>query len=206
MTGSGPYRELVIATENPGKLLEFRALLGELPLSLRILSAFPEVLLPAEGEDYAENARAKARVAARETGRPALGDDSGLEVSALGNRPGPLSARYGGEGLRDAQRSAKLLAELDAAGTPDRSARFVCVAALALPDGTTTTQVGTCEGKILDAAQGDGGFGYDPIFQPEGENRAMAELPPAKKNEISHRARAIAALLPTIREQVLRET
>ncbi|NNL86298.1 MAG: RdgB/HAM1 family non-canonical purine NTP pyrophosphatase [Myxococcales bacterium] len=203
MSDASPYRELVVATSNPGKLLEFRALLGELPLSLRILSAFPEVLLPEEGDDYTENAIAKAETSARETGRPALADDSGLEVDALGGRPGVRSARYGGPELSDPQRTARLLEELSAAPEGRRSARFVCVAALALPDGRTTVRRGVCEGRILGEARGAAGFGYDPIFAPEGEDRALAELPAPAKNRISHRGRALAELTPVIREWVL---
>ena len=203
MSDTSPYRELVVATSNPGKLLEFRALLGELPLSLRILSAFPEVILPEEGDDYTENAIAKAKTSARETGRPALADDSGLEVDALDGRPGVRSARYGGPELSDPQRTARLLEELSAVPEGRRGARFVCVAALALPDGRTTTRRGICEGRILEEARGQAGFGYDPIFAPAGEDRALAELPAPAKNRISHRGRALAELTPVIREWLL---
>lgn len=203
------YREVVLATGNPGKLLEVRAILGDLPISLRAASAFPEILLPEEGEDYEVNAVAKARAAARAAGRIALGDDSGLEVDALGGAPGALSARYGGPGLSDAQRNEKLL--LAIAGTPagERGARFVCVAALATPQGDTVVARGECRGLLLEAPRGDAGFGYDPIFEPAGEDLAtggrrlsMAELPPGEKNRISHRARAFRALAPALRERI----
>jgi XTP/dITP diphosphohydrolase len=193
------YRELVLATSNPGKLLEFRALLGDLPLALRALDAFPEVRLPDEGDDYEANAAAKARAIARDTGRPALADDSGLEVAALGGAPGPRSARYGGPGLDDAARTARLLEEVAAAGGAARGARFVCVAALAFPDGRVVTARGECAGTLLDAPRGRGGFGYDPVFAPEGDTRSLAELPPERKNRISHRARALRALEPALR-------
>lgn len=192
-----------MATSNPGKLLEFRALLGELPLSLRILSAFPDVLLPEEGDDYLANAENKAQVTARETGRPAIADDSGLEVDALDGRPGVYSARYGGPDLSDSERVERLLGELRGVAADQRSARFVCVAALALPDGRITTRRGVCEGSILAEARGAGGFGYDPVFLPEGEKHAMGELAAAVKNRISHRGRAVAELASDIREQVL---
>lgn len=193
--------EVVLATSNPGKLLEFRAILGDLPLSLPALDAFAAVRLPEEGDDYEANAVAKARAVARGAGRAALADDSGLEVAALGGAPGARSARFGGHGLDDAARVAKLLEALGSAR--DRSARFVCVAALALPDGTIVTARGECAGRILDAPRGSDGFGYDPVFQPDGRECSMAELPPREKNAISHRARALAALLPTLRERVL---
>lgn len=199
MSGAAPrYREVVVATSNPGKLLEIRAILGDLPLSLRALGAFPDVRLPEEGDDYAANAAAKARAVARDTGRPALADDSGLEVEALGGRPGPRSARYGGPGLDDAGRVARLLAELEGREPAERGARFVCVAALATPDGHVETARGECEGCILGEPRGRGGFGYDPIFESREAGAAMAELPPARKNELSHRARALRALRPAL--------
>jgi XTP/dITP diphosphohydrolase len=191
-------RTLVLATGNRGKLAEFAALLGPLALELRSLADFPEVALPPEGDDYAGNAAAKARAAAAATGLAALGDDSGLEVRALGGAPGPHSARFGGPGLDDAARSRRLLEALAACGGADRRARFVCVAALALPDGTLATARGECPGRILDAPRGAGGFGYDPVFQPDGHEASMAELPPAVKNRISHRGRALAALGPAL--------
>jgi XTP/dITP diphosphohydrolase len=197
-----PYAELVAATSNPGKLLEFRAILGDLPVSLRALAAFPEVELPEEGDDYQENAVAKARAIAKAAGRPALADDSGIEVAALGGRPGPQSARFGGAHLDDAGRVEKLLSELGASGRSDRSARFVCVAALAFPDGEVITARGECSGRILDAPRGGGGFGYDPIFEVEGGGRSMAEISPAEKNRISHRARALMGLRDAIEQRI----
>ena len=141
--------ELVLATSNPGKLREFREILGELSVTFESMASFSEVELPEEGDDYEANAATKARVLAEATGRPALADDSGIEVTALGGRPGPRSARFGGEDLDDAGRLAKLLADLDASGATDRSARFVCLAALAFPDGEVITARGECPGRIL---------------------------------------------------------
>jgi len=200
----GPALELVLATGNPGKRREFEAiltaLLPEAPVRLRTLAEFPEVALPPEGRDYEANAAAKARVACRETGLPALGDDSGLEVAALDGAPGPLSARYGGPGLDDAGRVQKLLADLRARGPDaDRSARFVCVAALAEPEGRLHVAHGACAGVLLEAPRGAGGFGYDPVFVPEGETATMAELPGATKDRLSHRGRALAALADALR-------
>ena len=194
--------ELVLATSNPGKLREFREILGELPVTFESMASFPEMELPEEGDDYEANAATKARVIAEATGRPALADDSGIEVTALGGRPGPRSARFGGEGLDDAGRLAKLLRDLDASGATDRSARFVCLAALAFPDGEVITARGECPGRILDAPRGGRGFGYDPIFEVEGGGRSMAEIPPTEKNRISHRARALLSLREVIQQRI----
>jgi XTP/dITP diphosphohydrolase len=201
MSRPAAYREVVLATSNPGKLLEVRGLLGDLPILLRSAEAFPDVLLPEEGDDYRANAVAKARTAARDTGRLALADDSGLEVEALGGGPGPRSARYGGPGLDDRGRIAVLLEALANVPAERRRARFVCVAALATPEGEVVTARGECAGRILDAPRGRGGFGYDPVFEPEGRGRSMAELPPGVKNRISHRARAFRALADAIRSR-----
>jgi XTP/dITP diphosphohydrolase len=189
---------LLVATGNRGKLREFEALLGA-GFALEGLAAHPEVQLPPEGLDYAANATAKARAAALASGLPALADDSGIEVEALGFAPGPLSARYGGDGLDDAGRAALLLRELAARG-PDapRGARFVCLVALALPSGESWLERGECVGRILAAPRGEHGFGYDPVFAPKGETRSMAELSAAEKNLRSHRARALAALAPAL--------
>jgi XTP/dITP diphosphohydrolase len=188
----------VVATQNPGKLREIRAILTGTRIALRSLADFPDVVLPDEGDDYTANAVAKARAVAEATGRAALGDDSGLEVDALDGRPGVRSARYGGPGLDDVGRASRLLLELDACGDVARTARFVCVAALASPDGAVETARGVCAGTILREPSGHGGFGYDPIFQPAGERAAMAELPEQRKNQLSHRAAAIAALRAAI--------
>jgi XTP/dITP diphosphohydrolase len=196
-----PLRELVLASSNPGKLREFRAILGDLPVELSALDAFPEVELPEEGADYEANAVAKARAVAEGTGKPALGDDSGLEVAALGGAPGPLSARFGGPDLDDAGRVEKLLAALAASGLSDRSARFVCLVALAFPGGEVISVRGECAGRILDAPRGRSGFGYDPIFEIEGGSRSMAELSPGEKNRISHRARALLSLRDALRNR-----
>ena len=203
-------RVLVIATGNAGKLREFADLLadpavgGGLPWELRSLADAGDVELPPEGGAYAPNALAKARTAAQALGVPALADDSGLEVAALGGAPGPLSARYGGAGLDDAGRVVHLLRELAAAGSADRAARFVCVAALALPDGTATVARGECPGRIAETPVGRGGFGYDPVFEVHGGDVApgttMAELPPARKHRLSHRGRALRTLAPALAE------
>ena len=185
---------LVIATGNMGKLREFREILQAPEGVLGTLSDVPLVVLPEEGAEYEPNAIAKAKAVADQAGLAAVADDSGLEVDGLDGAPGPLSARYGGPGLDDAGRVAHLLAELDARPGADRTARFVCVAALATPDGRVVTARGVCEGEILDAPCGGGGFGYDPVFKPYGHDVTMAELPVEMKNQLSHRGRALAAL------------
>lgn len=184
----------VLATGNAGKLAEMRVLLASLPIELRGLGEVVGITLPAEGDDYAANAIAKAEAAARASGLPAVADDSGLEVDALGARPGATSARYGGSGLDDAGRVALLLRELAGVPARRRTARFVCVVALAVPGGETLAVRGACEGRILAAPRGSLGFGYDPVFAPEGREVSMAELSAGEKNSLSHRGRAVAAL------------
>lgn len=191
-----PGGALLVATGNAGKLREFREILSDLPVSWQSLADGPPVQFPEEGDDYRANAIAKARTAALARSVPALADDSGLEVEGLGGGPGPRSARYGGPDLDDAGRVARLLDQLAARLGASRAARFVCVAALAWPDGRVETARGECAGVILSAPRGASGFGYDPVFQPDGEEGSMAELASAKKDLISHRARALAALRP----------
>ncbi len=194
--------EAVLATSNPGKLGEIREILSPLSLAIRPLSDFPGIVLPEEGADYEENAIAKAKAAAHFSDRIALADDSGLEVSCLGGAPGPLSARYGGPGLDDAGRVDVLLKALANCSGEQRRARFVCIAALATPEGDVVTARGECAGHILDAPRGRSGFGYDPVFLVEGIGRAMAELSESEKNQISHRASAFGALSSAIRIQL----
>jgi XTP/dITP diphosphohydrolase len=189
----------VVATANAGKLREIRAILAELPITLVGLEAVPGVRLPEEGDDYEANARAKALSVARAAGQAAVADDSGLEVEGLAGAPGPHSARYGGPGLDDAGRLALLLRKMGALEGDARRARFVCVAAFATPDGEVVSARGECPGRILDQPRGVGGFGYDPVFEPEGYACSMAELAPDEKNRISHRARALRALERSLR-------
>lgn len=192
MAGAAPRRRFVLASGNAGKRREIAAILAA--DEILSLAEFPDIALPEEGGDYEQNACVKARTVAAATGLPSLADDSGLEVDALGGRPGVFSARYGGPGLDDRGRVARLLAEL--VDFPDpRSARFVCLAACALPDGRIFTARGVCEGRILRSPRGKGGFGYDPIFAPQGDDRSCAELEPAEKDRISHRGHAFRALV-----------
>lgn len=191
---------IVLASSNPGKLREFEALLGNVGVALRIASDDELAALPEEGETYEANALAKARSVARMAGLPALADDSGLEVDGLGGAPGPLSARFGGPDLDDAERARALLAALAERPGASRRARFVCVAAYARPDGRSWTRRGECPGLILEAPRGLGGFGYDPVFQPEGHELSMAELEPAEKHALSHRGHALRALAAVLSE------
>jgi XTP/dITP diphosphohydrolase len=195
LSAGPPRRALaVVATSNLGKLHEICEILEDLPIELRPLSDFPDVKMPEEGDRYAENAIAKARWAARETGCIALADDSGIEVEGLGGGPGPYSARYGGEGLDDEGRVAHLLSQLDGMEGDARRAAFVCVAALAMPDGRSAHARGECTGRIARAPEGAGGFGYDPIFESSEMGVRMSQVSRETKNRISHRARAFRAL------------
>lgn len=193
----------LVATGNAGKLSEIQALCADWPVAWRSLRDVPGVTLPPEGRDYRENALAKARTAAAASGLPALGDDSGLEVEALGGAPGPLSARYGGPGLDDAGRVQRLLGALREVPAGRRGARFVCWVAWADPTGEARVAEGAVAGRILPTPRGAGGFGYDPVFAPEELSLSMAELPRARKNALSHRARALAALAATLRRDGL---
>ena len=184
---------VVLATANPGKIAELGPLVAAWGVvDVASLDAFPAVRLPEEGgESYLANALAKARAVAAATALPALGDDSGLEVDALGGAPGIRSARWAPS---DAERVAKLLdARRDAVGTA-RRARFRCVAALVWPDGRTITAEGECAGRIAGTPSGTGGFGYDPVFVPDGLDTTFAAAPPDVKQRLSHRARALVAL------------
>lgn len=194
-----PKPRLLIATTNKGKQREYRELLRSLEAEL----VFPGDLginleVEEDGATYRENASKKALAFAQASGLPAMADDSGLEVDALGGEPGVRSARYAGEGADDPQRRAFLLEKLRNVPAP-RSARFVCVITVALPDGTVSFAEGECRGEIVLTERGANGFGYDPVFQLEGEPRTMAELSAADKNRISHRARAAQAAIPMLR-------
>ena len=184
---------LLLGTRNPGKVKEITNILADSGWLLCFLTAFDDVEPPEEnGETYADNAILKARAYAVATGLFALADDSGLEVAALAGAPGVFSARYAGEIASDADRRELLLSELGKTGNKDRSARFVAVVAIAAPDGTLlNVSEGICEGTITFTPRGHGGFGYDPLFIPDGYDQTFAELPENIKNRISHRALAL---------------
>jgi XTP/dITP diphosphohydrolase len=188
---------LLIATANAGKLREMRALLNLDGLRLVSLADLEALHKIEEGSDYAENARRKAASFAKITGNWTVADDSGLEVDALGGAPGPHSARIAGEHASDADRRRMLLRLLQPHPRP-WTARFRCTMALASPEGSVDLGVGVCEGEVVPAEAGSGGFGYDPIFLVAGRGQTMAELSEADKNRVSHRARAVQALLPTL--------
>jgi XTP/dITP diphosphohydrolase len=184
---------LLLGTRNPGKILEIKLILGDLDLQFCSLNDFPEVAVAEEKFDtYAENAIAKAQFYARATELTALADDSGLEVEALGGAPGVLSARYAGEHATDADRRSLLLSELAKTGSSNRRARFMCAIAIASTGGDILNlSEGICSGTITFAPRGTSGFGYDPLFVPDGYDQTFAELSDEIKNQISHRARAL---------------
>lgn len=186
-------KELVIATRNPGKLIEVRELLSDLPLGLKSLLDFPETTEVEEtGATFADNASIKATAYALQTGAWALSDDSGLEVEALGGAPGIYSARYSGEGASDADRIERLLYELARTGDTQRRARFVSAVSLSDPTGRiVNVSEGICEGRIGHSPRGEHGFGYDPVFIPDGFELTFGELTAEIKQLISHRARAL---------------
>ena len=185
---------LLLGTRNPGKIREIKLILGDLDLELHSLQEFEGIEVAEENADtYAENAIAKARFYAKATGMTALADDSGLEVEALGGAPGVHSARYAGKHATDADRRRLLLSELG--GAENRRARFVCAVVIADRDGEALNVFeGICEGSITHAPRGDSGFGYDPLFVPDGFSETFAELSEEIKNRISHRARALLKL------------
>ena len=201
---SDRIKKLLVATNNRGKLVELRGLLDGLPVALQNLCDFDSIIeIEETGTTFVENARLKASGYAVQTGLAAIADDSGLEVEALGGRPGILSARYGGAEAGFDEKMAKLLGELDASGDPKRNARFVCSIAVADPSGRILhTTEGICPGKIASVPRGRQGFGYDPLFIPDGYDLTFGELTGAIKGEISHRARAFCQIMPFLRDSI----
>jgi XTP/dITP diphosphohydrolase len=190
---SSSDRQLVLATANPAKARELRALLGSIPYRILDLANYPALALPAEGEEsYEENALLKARAVAAATRTLALADDSGIEVDALDGRPGVLSARYGGEELNDEDRCREMLRELRDVPLSRRTARYRCVVALCAPEGREETVEGVVDGLIVDAPRGHGGFGYDPLFYYPAFGATFAEVTPEAKDAVSHRGQAMA--------------
>jgi len=186
-------RELVLATRNRNKVIELVALLGDLGVIIRTLDEFPDSPDVVEDGDTCEaNAVKKARAIAEFTGLPAVADDTGLEVDALGGRPGVYAARYAGEGATYEDNCRKLLQELMGVPREQRTARFLTVAAIALPSDGIRVARGTLEGVIAEEASGTLGFGYDPVFQIPELGMTLAQLSVDQKNTISHRAKAFA--------------
>jgi XTP/dITP diphosphohydrolase len=188
-------RELVLATRNRHKVIELVALLGDLGITIRTLDEFPEAPDVVEDGDTCEaNAVKKARVIAEFTGLPAVADDTGLEVDALGGRPGVYAARYAGEDATYEDNCRKLLQELTGLPREQRTARFLTVAAIALPSGGIRVAQGTLDGVIAEEASGTLGFGYDPVFLIPELGKTLAQLSADQKNTISHRAKAFAKM------------
>jgi XTP/dITP diphosphohydrolase len=194
----------ILATANRHKVGELAAILEAAGDGVALAPLPPGIVLPAEtGTTFLANARLKARAVAAATGGLALADDSGLEVDALGGEPGVHSARYAGvegPGADDAN-NAKLLAELAGIHGPNRRARFRCALVLAAADGREVDAQGAIEGFVLPSLRGPGGFGYDPLFQPEGDARSLAEYAPEEKNRVSHRGQAARRLLELLRSR-----
>lgn len=194
---------LVLATHNPGKLAELRAMLRELPVDVvSVTDVVPAFAPPVEdGETFEANAYKKARAVAEATQMVTLADDSGLVVDALGGRPGVRSARFAREGATDAENNAALLEALTEVDEAQRTARFRCVIALVDPYADLDKPIfaeGRCEGVIASGPRGESGFGYDPLFVVTGLDRTYAELDHDEKNKLSHRGKAVAALFPHV--------
>jgi len=196
--------KLLVATRNPGKLVELRRMLVDVEgldvVGLADVPEYPEA--PETGATFAENALAKARDAAEATGVASVADDSGLAVDALNGMPGVLSARWCGRHGDDVANLELVLAQLRDVPDERRGAAFVCAAALVVPGGTETVVQGEWRGAVARAPLGSNGFGYDPIFVPDGETRTSAQLSAGEKDATSHRARALHALLPHLRALV----
>jgi XTP/dITP diphosphohydrolase len=192
---------LLLATRNAGKRREILAICADWPVKWLGPEerTWPEV--EEAGETYLENAALKARAAAAAAGLPALAEDSGIEVAGLGSRPGPRSARFAGESASDADNLRLLIEELRGVAEDRRSAAYRCVAVVAWPDGGQLWAEGTCTGRVVLEPRGAGGFGYDPIFVPDGELRTMAELSLEEKDAVSHRGRALRALAEKLLER-----
>jgi XTP/dITP diphosphohydrolase len=201
----GGWPRLVLATANPDKLIEMDRILAasEVPVDIRNLGDFPGAPEVAEtGATFAENALLKAHAIAAFTGLPAVADDSGLCVDALNGMPGVLSARWSGR-HGDAEANLRLvLAQLSDIPDDRRGAHFACAAVLVLPSGREHVSLGTLRGRLIREPRGSNGFGYDPIFLPEGGSRTTAELTAPEKDAISHRGRALAGLVPAIVAEV----
>lgn len=186
---------LVIASKNPDKVAEIEGIVTESEIAAEIVVGLEWDDVEETGETLEENARLKARAVMEATGLPALADDTGLEVDALAGAPGVHTARFAGEGSRYEDNVAKMLEALD--GEVERSARFRSVVVLLFPDGVEIVADGTLDGRIAQSERGVAGFGYDPIFEVDG--RTLAEMSTHQKNELSHRARAVRALVDSLR-------
>ncbi|HZG70488.1 MAG TPA: XTP/dITP diphosphatase [Chondromyces sp.] len=188
-------KSVIIATKNQGKAKEFQQMFGRYGVEVKTLLDYPDFPdIEETGSTFEENAILKAEALSKELHVPVIADDSGLEIDSLEGRPGVYSARYAGEEKNDEANLEKVLSELNGLSPAERTARFKCVLAVALPGKNTETFFGSCEGRILDEKRGKNGFGYDPIFFVEEYGQTMAELPAETKNKISHRAEALKKL------------
>ena len=184
---------LVLATRNKGKAAEIKALLKDFPVDIKDMDDFgPIPVVEEDGKDFDENAYKKASFTSRVLGLPALADDSGLVVGALGGAPGVYSARYAGENATDEQKCSRLLHEMK--GKTDREAAFECVISIAVPTGAALTYEAQCEGEIAESPAGENGFGYDPIFFFPPLKKTFAQLTREEKNRVSHRGKALREL------------
>ena len=192
---------IVLATRNKHKTEEIKTLLKDLRLEILTLSDFPGVpVLKEEGSTFQENSLQKAHAVYLHTKIPALADDSGLEVFFLNGRPGVISARYAGDGATDEENNEKLLGQMRGVAPRRRRAQFRAVLTLFGDNGTEVTE-GICPGRLAESPRGTNGFGYDPIFIPDGFSRSYAELTAEEKNLISHRARALAGMREVLRQR-----
>ena len=195
---SAAARRLVMASANPGKLRELERMLADLDVEVVSMT---DLGLPSpveDGDTFEANALLKARSAAHGAGLVAVADDSGLEVDALDGAPGVHSARYAGDHGDDERNNDRLLAALE--GMADRTARFVSAVAVVTPDGREWVVRGTMEGEILSAREGEGGFGYDPLFRADGQSVSNGRLSPQEKDRLSHRGQALRAIRPVLEE------
>ena len=193
--------EMVLATGNKGKLAEFQRLLEGLDIQVHSMKEYPQIGdIVEDGTTFAENALKKARAVCNATGKPALADDSGLMVDALDGAPGIYSARFAGEGHDDAANNAKVLELMKDVPDENRGAQFFCAIAMVLPDGREYTVEGFCRGTLLRALQGEGGFGYDPLFYVAELDKTFAQLTMEEKNAISHRGMANGKAVEIIRQ------
>jgi XTP/dITP diphosphohydrolase len=184
----------VVATRNRHKVREILRICADWPVDWLTHEDLEWADVPETGATYLDNAMLKAQAVAATTGEAALADDSGIEVDALGGAPGPRSARYAGPGATDHENLRALLRAVKGVPRPGRTARYRAVAMVAWPDGGRVHAEATCEGVLRSRATGSGGFGYDPIFEPAGWDRTMAEMAPEEKDRVSHRGRALREL------------
>ncbi len=196
-------KEILLATNNQGKVKEMKSILADLGIDVFSLKDKGiDIDVEEDGNTFEENAIKKAKEIAEVSGMITVSDDSGLEVYALGLRPGIYSARYAGEGATSDMLCEKILSEMENIPNDERGARFVSVVAIVYPDGETLTLRGECEGVIIHEKRGDGGFGYDPVFYIENKGQTFSEMPMEEKNKISHRAKAFFKLKEHLKQQI----